>query len=1497
MVSYYDIVEGNLRTGDIAKSSDINHIQTHIQDALKKMLSDLHDNQSYILGSGDLHKNDFVITPAKQLLGRYVDSYFSFAVDKSQYIDINHYTVKQPIVLTKTSLYSVITQLRNTSDKDISVDFELQDENGIVLRKNSLVLAKNTEVQNCEIVFDLKYYPTIHNVDFEDIISNDSKSIPLITKEEGYDSGYEQEHEDESEALEASTGATILYFVIKQTNLNAIDLYDNDEESLNFDAYTSLGAYYTQASPAANKDIFLSQGRGTEFEKTERNLWIKTIYSNEPTYKCTGGIAVINGEKVQCLDSHVSIAGANEYGNVLSKIYLGNDGHLYANNSKASTTTDITKFEEDLDDPDPMESLLIAEILTYSNTLGYDKEPLVMQNTGQRPMSHHERIRRLENRLDWTMDKALPSRIKYTLDNKSWLDEMDNNASAPYPFVKEGVNAELSEKLEHYTTSFDSQGNPIIRVTDAIVHNISVTLKEEITSDSKNNQVFDESGGKSLLASKKNMVHNAKTGTLMLDTQKVKSKTSSKVATTAKQAKETKYNPWDDYKGNRPKTTDIKVNKREYVVYKGRNGAADRSSHYPAMTFYTSKKIKLTKLEIPITQFKNCSGMKFFIYKRQHSNNKKNTVWLEQPAIWHTKEMSLKKAKTKGKYQYLDSGFTLTFKDGLTLNKGQYVILCLPIPKGEKGSCFVETFKPQNPKDFCIKYVGNSNASHFRLDDRYPEIWYKKATATVTEEEKYATSGEVVSNTITWTDSTLPRIKTVKPVVSGNLTTGDNASAKLYVDTGGGFQEVTIGKENVVTGSNQSFKWKLEFFSPNGKGTPKLAYDSKDGFALQFVITREARGFSTEGNLAKYNKSICITSKIFDGDDILRQYVGDSNLGVEDSKMSQFEFGRIWAEKDANKNMLIDIQGSDRDINLGTVQAGLKAPYWSFHYCDLTLDDFKDSNVDYDDYTQEMEYDENNLRFKIDPNHSYNDNDIVISNLENFKRYSNDIDTSESKQMTFVTNSEIKKNQLFMKNLLPDKQELDLTKYTGLRFNFKVRSSSPEASLKGVALYISTEEEKPIVDGENNVPSAIRNDPEKLIPLEDAKVLIPEISDDTDYYKYYEGKVIKILHPISKDEGDKAASPGYYQYVPVYNNLTGKVVYRLQQIHDYRSYKIYYLPEIKYDEADTTTLQTDGNDKWVNFNARIEIDQNSQNLKHVREIGLISIHDENEDTGNNLTVTSSNSDTTKRNIILELNKVRAISEDYYPIFDPESQTFTKSKHCEVYKSGAFPFVGADNTALEKQWKDYYATKNIPNSLTLKETVPKTNMINIDYKNIDDGSETLLCYFNNEYDLTNYKHIGIQISSDVYIPKDCFKICLCSDFEGKNEIASINMPTLNGAYVPLDSGSTINLSQLIKKINKEATIKSISIKSTKNCSKILNGTDGLVSDSKSKINLFVGKIVLYKAETIPMFHNRIRYKIYTTDNDGSILRYTDGVENGLDKVKLAIRKLGVICEYK
>lgn len=171
--------------------------------------------------------------------------------------------------------------------------------------------------------------------------------------------------------------------------------------------------------------------------------------------------------------------------------------------------------------------------------------------------------------------------------------------------------------------------------------------------------------------------------------------------------------------------------------------------------------------------------------------------------------------------------------------------------------------------------------------------------------------------------------------------------------------------------------------------------------------------------------------------------------------------------------------------------------------------------------------------------------------------------------------------------------------------------------------------------------------------------------------------------------------------------------------------------------------------------------------------------------------------------------------------------------------------------------------------------------------------TMLCYINNPFQggLSHYKHMGIQLAADVYIPKDSLKINICKGTDGQDIIESVNLPTLNGIYYPSSSGTVINLSKIFKKIDLgEEEIRSISISATKyfygHMEKII------VSDSeKPAINLFLGNIILYRAETIPFYHDRMRFKLYNT-NKGEITHYSDGIDDDT----IQIRKLGSVLDY-
>lgn len=1731
-MNYYQKVLGNLIMGDIAKSSDIHHIQTHIEDALRALLSDLHDGESYVLGSNNFYKNSFILTAAPKQSGRYIDTYNVFN-EETDFININRYDVKQPILKTKTSLYSIRTKFRNTSNKDIPIECQLQDEDGNVLRSNTITLKKNTASGFYEIIFDLDFYPTPPNLDFESLIKRDGKDIPPRTEEGSFDEGYEEDHENEEyERSYFSAGVSKLYFVIKRANLNAIDLAESINDDVIFDPITSLGVYCKKGSNFPDKDIFLELNSGQDdssfvIDNEYRNIYYEDIYANEMTYLCSGGKAIIHGERIDCLDTHISIEGGNGIGNVLTQIYLGNDGRLHSANKKASFTTNIDDFFEDEDDPMPIGYLPIALILTYSNAkYGTAKEPLIIQEGyNQLPRSHHERLRRLEKQMNWSNDIALPSRIKYTISDGDWIDE-DGEDLGKIPHSKDTKNDgdNISDENRFITT--DENGNLVVKLSDEVTQTLPVTLKEKLKdSDGKELELKDTDVlNISSFGTIEHIVHDSTKGTLILDTEKkeetdTKTSTSStsakksssskettkttknKTTTTNKNTKTTttgKYDEvfdlWETYeKSTNKKTTDSskkdKTEKieREYKVVKGKNGAHDNVSSYPGMTFYTDTNYTFKKMTIPIFKFKDCSSVKFYIWRRQDTNNKTNQVpyFKKQQLMYTSKDFSLKKAKEKGKYQYMDDGFTIEFeKGGLSLKKGQYVLVAVPTPKSDTGSLFLETFKPKNSKNFCIKYKGAANASHFDYAEAYQEGWYHSALVTATTDDYYK-EGTVISKTLTWADKSLERIKSVKPIIDNNLTLGNKTkdSYELYVNTGGDWIKVTPNEDNVInSGGATTFKWKL-VFKGDGKSTPKLEYNSKKGYAIKFILTREKPGsFLDLTGHVDYNKNMCITSLPFDGDEILREYVGDPNLALTHSRFEGYEFARLWADKNLNKNLLIDIQGSDRnfDYQINGEDSG-KVDLWSLHYCDLTLNDFEEIPVDYSDYKEDLEYDESNLRLKLDSEHSYNDDDIQIPALHDFLKIPNDIDSNtDTKEITFVNNESIEDNQIFLKRTFEN--PLDLTKYTGLKFKFSTKAKETSSViLNGLAIYISSAEER-------DVPSNTKNLPENLYSddiLEDVNAF-PEIIDpDTSSAPFYDGKIIQIIQPINPDtNGDKIYKPGFYQYIEVFDEVKQKYVYKLQQIFDLRSYNIYEIGEIKYFDDDNS------------FEVRIEIDQDSNNMKHVKEIGIITLNDEDkygvienytktqislsserdnfitvtlkDESGNPLggktieydngtksaitnsvtgsipeidirtlneinflfkgevqevvedgktikkmlsgssieatyeekgtfsttaytpTASTETADTTvttvltaecpsektikvtlkdnsgnplkdknikfgnltqktntsgvatfsnitgngknviisynseiikgsdnkttlyqssgikvsydfrttmeriteeslnvvsAKDITLTLDSVRAISEEALKIYDPEQH---KAKFVTEKPNIITIKEYNDITLNSELYGNFSGGRDLSQ---IKETDNPTTQINIKYRESAIPEISTICYINNPFEggLSKYKHLGIQLASDVYIPKDCLKVNICSDFNGKDPFVSVNIPTMNSIYYPNTSGEKINLSQIFKKIDiEEEQIKSISISITDNFQYTM---EKLVKEEKPSINLFIGKIVLYRARTIPMYHNKMRFKFYCTNN-GNIEHY--GRKQTIDSIH--IRKIGTVLDY-
>lgn len=1006
MSNYYEQHYGDLYPGHIAKASDINQIQQNVADAIKNAIKDLTEGESWILGTNDqTDKDAFILTPESKRNGRYTDQMNIAEGSDRELLSFRETSYRQPIKLSRSSVYSVIVELQNKSEKPVPVTFELRDQEGNLIpgMKTILNLPKETtSPKPFEIVFDLVHWPTAHGLSPEDLENGNEQLTQKNTDEDTDEEG--EDHSDEQKLENSTAGASIVYLFIEGLNRNKfIDVNTKQENGYEWTdgADPTFGIVVHKNSQYGQ---LLEESTGNEFRLLQqpRDLSFQEVYANSPTYKCNFGQAIIAGEKVVLADTHISVGGASTEGDVLSYIYMDTEGHLNFTNTDPFTGTEVPTTDTIGD------HLHIANIMTYANDA---KDPVIYQDDEDRiyrPRSHHERIRRLEKKMDYTQEIAIPPRLKYTLTGEDWIDTdpSTNLTNQFYQSIPAKDLDNLNKKGKEYFITTDENGNFIIKMSNAESFSVPITLKNQnsgkITTEKDKTKVIskaqtskyinalekDDLERAKVFAEMKDVVNDYKKGELTLSS----TVNEIYVATNKKEAKETEFNPWDDSKANRPKDSKVKPIRRAYTVKKG------EQSQYPAMTFYTKNGYVLKKLEIPIYKFKDCKGIKFFIYKRQGPNNKTNTVWLEK-LVKATKPFSLKNAKIKKGYQYMDNGFLIDFttkknKKGLELPKGQYVIVCLPIPKSKEGTVYVETYKPKESKDFCIRYEGSSNASHFLLKDRYQEVWYNPVKA-IKEDMVYSKKGEVVSGTVSWEHK--EAIKTIKPYINAKIPKG--TSVELYVDVGSGkWTRVYENKENKVIGSGtgESFRWKA-ILKSNSKETPVIKYNKNKKYAIRFDITRATPDSSKSGQSLELTKNLCFTGKPFNANEILREYIGDQNLAWDDNKFSNFEFARVWGTEGEEDSLLIDIAASDRidpvqimDSQNNYVQykddqqRDVYYPVYSLHYVDLHLKDFAQTSVDYSNYDAFIEDDEYNLRLKLDTENSYNDNDIRVIDPNSF---------------------------------------------------------------------------------------------------------------------------------------------------------------------------------------------------------------------------------------------------------------------------------------------------------------------------------------------------------------------------------------------------------------------------------------------------------------------------------------------------------------------------------
>ena len=323
MPSYYNTVTGTIDAGRTARSSDIHLIQSSIQQAMRTMISDMF-GAGFILGESE---NALKLYSTSE----HRDQYNENNEDNIKTISFLDRYFKQPIIIEKSSIETINIQVTNVSNITTTIYAEIRNTDGELLQESNVVLAPNAQgdFQTIGFHFDLHHLPL-----------------------------------------------GIYYFILRPVDISATDLTINGDETP-YDTITSemfqvrydTEGGYTQGLQASMdgstyldaKILIDDIGYTNEGDIIDINpdLIFEHIYSSGNTYLITKGSAVVLGEKVYTLDTHVTIDGPSPLGDRTDLVTLTSDGRL--NVIKGEVYNGAKKY------PNEDTGLKIAYITTYRN--------------------------------------------------------------------------------------------------------------------------------------------------------------------------------------------------------------------------------------------------------------------------------------------------------------------------------------------------------------------------------------------------------------------------------------------------------------------------------------------------------------------------------------------------------------------------------------------------------------------------------------------------------------------------------------------------------------------------------------------------------------------------------------------------------------------------------------------------------------------------------------------------------------------------------------------------------------------------------------------------------------------------------------------------------------------------------------------------------------------------------------------------------------------------
>ena len=1068
MVSYYNKVDGTLETGKTARADDIHLIQSSIHDMIQQVLVD-------ICGTG------FILGESENALKLYATN---LHVDQSNlnyneevyWVSFYDKYLRQPIDIDKSSIETIRVHMINDTNITTTIYAEIRNNDFELLQEANATLVPSAAdgYNTIDFNFNLKhlpigrYYFIIRPVDISstDLVNNGDEVIyttsanTLQAMPEGY-------------TANTTIPDTILpeHFCIRY---DADGNYNKGLEA-SFDGETYLEANLLEENLTVDAD-------GDTDSENNPDLYFEEIFSSGNTYLIDDEAgAVVLGEKVYPLDTHVTIDEPSDEGNRIDLVTLTTDGQLVV--TKGTVYTD----DEEKNYPTNDTGLNIAYITNYKAS--ENKIPTIEQDDDNNTTRHRdilERLRRLEKRMDYQITHNSPTRIKFTTEVDPILT---NNGVDKYAEIR-------GEGTYNMGTSTDANGNTIVTdksilnyawsiIKNNYTYNVETNTTENgkitvwdtyTTSDKKGYsaknkvngiyshhiKVTDHSKTKETNVSGLELKIQVKKGGTLKKSFTVTTNKKGEADVTffsLKLAKGTYsiYTIYGKYKlksklivvkdtsdlnGKTPKThelslslpkvsgtsvthklptgviagndsfyadnVDVDVNKGEVRVkrisnisdsYEINNGKAllkdskkydsseysykiksdkkKNKSKFPSLHITFDREVYIKSITPYIAGFKNISSFGIILFKNDvvynNVKNKRKTYKKKIgtgkvnkntpddntfPTLYKSKYVSLKDlTKKSGNYQVLKK--QVTFDNvNLDLEAGTYTIMICPkLSKNQKeGEIKIKEFETRHDTNIygtsasctgnsqlSVVYMGTSN-----LTDRSWDIGIKHKTY------KYYDTGILQSKPIN-TGVAFSACNIVK-----NFVIPKNCSIKLCVSNNGGASWVEAKTNHVkFRSSNTTFRWRIEMHT-NNISTPKLKFNNNRQNAISFSLMTTISYVEYED----YHR--CYETPLMNANGITRNFT----KSITNNTFTEWEFARVFME-DEELNSKIDILISYAHDNYKQTEKTDKASwgsdiFFTTVFADLTLDDFNQESVDYDNYEGNVEYDEHNYRFLLD---------------------------------------------------------------------------------------------------------------------------------------------------------------------------------------------------------------------------------------------------------------------------------------------------------------------------------------------------------------------------------------------------------------------------------------------------------------------------------------------------------------------------------------------------